>query len=64
MIAQQPVSLEEDPEPQIILLSWMTLYSLMKPRAGEPVYPCLDLGLMEIDVIDGYCFKLLTCGNL
>lgn len=42
----------------------MTLYSLMEPWAGDPVYPCLDSGLVEIDVIDGYCFKLLTCGNL
>lgn len=64
MIAQQLVSLEEDSEPQIILLFWMTVYSLMKPWAGDPVHPCLDSGLMEIDVIDGYCFKLLTCGNL
>lgn len=64
MIAQQPVSLEEDPEPQIRLLFWMTVYSLMKPWAGDPFHPCLDSGLLEIDVIDGYCFKLLTCGNL
>ena len=61
---QQPVSLEEDPEPQIRFLSWLTLCSLGKPWAEDPVYPCLSSWLMETDIIDGCCSKLLNCGNL
>lgn len=61
---QQPVSLEEDPEPQIRFLSWLTLRSLGKHWAEDPVYPCLSSWLMETVIIDGCCSKLLNCGNL
>ena len=43
---------------------WHFDCSLGKPWAGDPVYPCLSSWLMETDIIDGCCSKLLNCGNL
>lgn len=42
----------------------MAICSLRKSWTGDPAHPCLDSWLMEIDIIDGGCFKLLNCGNL